>query len=150
MHTSRKSRRAISEVLATVILIAITLVAGVAVAGFAFGLFGTLGTTANISVTSAACQATAQAGTGSSTVEVTVTNSGGSAGTVTAISPGFILVGYKVGAGSYTAGTTVSVAANTASETLYATGTISAGQTITGNIIVNGQAPVPFTATCGS
>jgi flagellin-like protein len=46
----RPGRRGISEVLATVILIAITLVAGVAIAGFAFGLFGTLGSSANISV----------------------------------------------------------------------------------------------------
>ena len=48
-----KKRKAISPVLATVILIAITLIAAIAVAGFVFGLFGTFTSTARISVTSA-------------------------------------------------------------------------------------------------
>jgi flagellin-like protein len=49
----RKNRKAISPVLATVILIAITLIAAIAVAGFVFGLFGSFTSTARISVTSA-------------------------------------------------------------------------------------------------
>ena len=55
MKVTRNKRKAISPVLATVILIAITLVAGVAIAGFAFGLFGTLSATANVTVTTLTC-----------------------------------------------------------------------------------------------
>ena len=51
----RSRRSAISPVLATVILIAITLVAGVAIAGFAFGLFGTLSQSANVRITRLTC-----------------------------------------------------------------------------------------------
>jgi flagellin-like protein len=47
-----KKRKAISPVLATVILIAITLIAAIAVAGFVFGLFGSFTNTAQISATS--------------------------------------------------------------------------------------------------
>ena len=47
---SRK-RKAISPVLATVILIAITLIAAIAIAGFVFGLFGTFTNNAQVSVT---------------------------------------------------------------------------------------------------
>jgi flagellin-like protein len=56
--TRTNKRKAISPVLATVILIAITLVAGVAIAGFAFGLFGSLSSTANVTVTSVTCSHT--------------------------------------------------------------------------------------------
>jgi len=48
-----KKRKAISPVLATVILIAITLIAAIAVAGFVFGLFGSFTSSALISVSSA-------------------------------------------------------------------------------------------------
>ena len=51
----RKNRKAISPVLATVILIAITLIAAVAIAGFVFGLFGTFTKTASVSLGAASC-----------------------------------------------------------------------------------------------
>jgi len=51
----RKNRKAISPVLATVILIAITLIAAVAIAGFVFGLFGTFTKTAQVSLGAASC-----------------------------------------------------------------------------------------------
>jgi flagellin-like protein len=44
----KNKRKAISPVLATVILIAITLIAAIAVAGFVFGLFGSFTSTARI------------------------------------------------------------------------------------------------------
>ena len=53
MHTKpmrAKKRKAISPVIATVILIAITLIASIAIAGFVFGLFGSFTSTAQISV----------------------------------------------------------------------------------------------------
>jgi flagellin-like protein len=48
----RKNRKAISPVLATVILIAITLIAAIAIAGFVFGLFGSFTSTAQVASTS--------------------------------------------------------------------------------------------------
>jgi len=54
----RKNRKAISPVLATVILIAITLIAAIAIAGFVFGLFGSFTSTAQVSVTSTALSST--------------------------------------------------------------------------------------------
>jgi len=49
---SARRRKAISPVLATVILIAITLIAAIAIAGFVFGLFGSFTSTAQVSVVS--------------------------------------------------------------------------------------------------
>jgi len=49
---STRRRKAISPVLATVILIAITLIAAIAIAGFVFGLFGSFTSTARVSVIS--------------------------------------------------------------------------------------------------
>ena len=52
----KSNRKAISPVLATVILIAITLIAAIAIAGFVFGLFGTFTNTAQISASAQVCQ----------------------------------------------------------------------------------------------
>jgi len=55
MNLKTSRRKAISPVLATVILIAITLIAAIAIAGFVFGLFGTFTSTARVSVVSTSC-----------------------------------------------------------------------------------------------
>ena len=52
------SRKAISPVLATVILIAITLIAAIAISGFVFGLFGTYTNTARVEAISYTCTGT--------------------------------------------------------------------------------------------
>ena len=52
--SSEENRKAISPVLATVILIAITLIAAIAIAGFVFGLFGSFTSSAQVSVASTA------------------------------------------------------------------------------------------------
>ena len=52
----KDKRKAISPVLATVILIAITLIAAIAIAGFVFGLFGSFTSTAQVSVSVTALQ----------------------------------------------------------------------------------------------
>jgi flagellin-like protein len=83
-----RSKKGISEVLATVILIAITLVAGVAIAGFAFGLFNSLGSTANVSV-----GATPTCSLGASTCTLVVSNSGKAAGSITACNIGVATTG---------------------------------------------------------
>jgi len=53
-----RSEKAISPVLATVLLIAITLIAAVAVGGFVFGLFGTFTSTAQVSAGVGTCTGT--------------------------------------------------------------------------------------------
>jgi len=53
-----RSRKAISPILATVILIAITLIAAIAVSGFVFGLFGTFTSTAQVSAGTVTCSGT--------------------------------------------------------------------------------------------
>jgi len=50
-----KNRKAISPVLATVILIAITLIAAIAIAGFVFGLFGSFTSSAQVSAQVITC-----------------------------------------------------------------------------------------------
>jgi len=58
MNMSTTSRRkAISPVLATVILIAITLIAAIAIAGFVFGLFGSFTSSAQVSAQVTSCTA---------------------------------------------------------------------------------------------
>jgi flagellin-like protein len=51
-------RKGISPVLATVILIAITLIAAIAISGFVFGLFGTFTNTAKVEAVSYSCSGT--------------------------------------------------------------------------------------------
>ena len=59
MDINRKRRRkSISPVLATVLLISITLIASTAIAGFVFGLFGTFTSTAQVSAGTVACSGT--------------------------------------------------------------------------------------------
>jgi len=55
-HEAR--RKAISPILATVILIAITLIASIAIGGFVFGLFGTYTNNAKVEAVSYACSGT--------------------------------------------------------------------------------------------
>jgi flagellin-like protein len=54
----RTRRKAISPVLATVILIAITLIAATAIAGFVFGLFGSFTSSAQVSAVQASLPST--------------------------------------------------------------------------------------------
>ena len=71
----RKNRKAISPVLATVILIAITLIAAIAIAGFVFGLFGSFTSSAQVSAQVSQCTLS---GAAPNTVKcvMTLTNSG--------------------------------------------------------------------------
>jgi len=70
-------------VLGVVILIAVTLVGGVATASFAFGLFGSLSTTANVSITRMTCT---HGGAAASTCGVYLQNTGDVATTVVSCS----------------------------------------------------------------
>ena len=70
MEFRRNGRKGISPVLATVILIAITLIAAIAISGFVFGLFGTFTSTAIVSAQEQSCAGTPE------TCTVTLYNSG--------------------------------------------------------------------------
>ena len=78
--TNVKGRKAISPVIATVILIAITLIAAIAIAGFVFGLFGSFTSTAQISATSAVMTGSTRGGT------ITFQNTGAANGAINSIS----------------------------------------------------------------
>jgi len=94
---SLRKRKAISPVLATVILIAITLIAAIAVAGFVFGLFGTFTSSATLSIQAGTviCSKTGGqliAGYAGSAVPASgcgfeVTNTGAGSGSLTAAGP---------------------------------------------------------------
>jgi len=73
MRISNKHRKAISPVLATVILIAITLIAAIAIAGFVFGLFGSFTSSAQVSAQVTRCTYVSAT---NSTCLVQLTNSG--------------------------------------------------------------------------
>ncbi|MEM0287404.1 MAG: type IV pilin N-terminal domain-containing protein [Nitrososphaerota archaeon] len=94
-------KKAISPVIATVILIAITLIAAVAIGGFVFGLFGSFTSSAQVSVTGADITTSAvsstfttntytcmPAGTSSSTLKnyTVLSNTGTSSALVTSVS----------------------------------------------------------------
>jgi len=64
MKLTAGKRKAISPVLATVILIAITLIAAIAIAGFVFGLFGSFTSSAQVSGQVTSCLAYNAAGGG--------------------------------------------------------------------------------------
>ncbi|HXX72938.1 MAG TPA: archaellin/type IV pilin N-terminal domain-containing protein, partial [Candidatus Acidoferrales bacterium] len=71
--TTPTKRKAISPVLATVILIAITLIAAIAIAGFVFGLFGTFTSTAQVQASVTSC---VQNAGGDELCNLVLTNSG--------------------------------------------------------------------------
>lgn len=110
----RQARRAISPVLATVILIAITLIAAIAVAGFVFGLFESFTRSADIEIVSAGIDQTG------SPCSISFTNSGTIQGIVTSVSVLFDGVTYNLGipAGGFIVPATGSTYGMTCSATL--------------------------------
>lgn len=70
LRAYRKKRKAVSPVLATIILIAITLVAAIAVAGFLFGLMGTFTNIALVAAGTVSCSGSPEV------CMVSLTNSG--------------------------------------------------------------------------
>jgi flagellin-like protein len=73
----KQNRKAISPVLATVILIAITLIAAIAIAGFVFGLFGSFTSSAQVSAQVTSCKAGPAASTAhNNECTVLLTNTG--------------------------------------------------------------------------
>jgi len=141
-------RKAISPVLATVILIAITLIAAIAIAGFVFGLFGSFTKTAQVSGSVTSCVWTSPhevctlslINSGSSNTvanSCTMTYGGVTAtGTVAAVSPSTTL--------TLTAGTTSYISCTGGAAAA------GAGNTVTGAVATANGGSVPFTGQATS
>jgi flagellin-like protein len=147
-RVQRKNRKAISPVLATVILIAITLIAAVAIAGFVFGLFGTFTSTARVqaSVTSCVIHGAAP-GTGED-CNLVLTNSGNAN-----VSPtGQCSVTYGGHTWSGTTATTALTAGTSGTYVCTSSGGATqvgatAGSQITGSVILGNGGNALFSAT---
>jgi flagellin-like protein len=128
-------RRAISPVLATVILIAITMISGVSMAGFSFGLFSTLSATANVTAVGATCVA------GSATASacmVSLRNTGDAPSAVQACS--------LSGATSIASGSATVPSGQVASATCTGSPADTVpGQTVQGTFSLSNGITVPFT-----
>ncbi|MGP8057559.1 MAG: archaellin/type IV pilin N-terminal domain-containing protein [Nitrososphaerales archaeon] len=155
---SGKKRKAISPVLATVILIAITLIAAIAVAGFVFGLFGTFTSSANLTSQVVACNAT---GSGValhvSYCTIMLTNTGGASASVTgcAIYGATSLLYTSAGTLPLAASGSIPVAAGTTTAVpvyaaCLAANPGTAGAVVTGSLVVASGAPLAFSATYGN
>jgi len=142
----RKNRKAISPVLATVILIAITLIAAIAIAGFVFGLFGSFTSSAQVSAQVTSCTHAAGAAPYAMICTVTLTNTGTSNTRVTACSinvNGAAQAGTMSGAGpNVNAGTTLAGYICTTTGTFAAEPSV--GSQAVGSLAMSNGASVPF------
>jgi flagellin-like protein len=159
---SKNARWGISPIIATVLIIAVTLIAAVAIGGFVFGIFGSASQTANVQVTTVTAPAadfvTSGGGTSftcgttaGSGPYLVVTNTGTAAGTVTGITltwagannaytpPATCEVG---AAGSTTATTYLNLPPSSA-----ITAPATTGQTFQGYVTLSNGAQVLFTGT---
>jgi flagellin-like protein len=141
----KMNRKAISPIIATVLIIAVTLIAAVAIAGFVFGIFSSGASTAQVSVTSITCSAS------NKSCVIVLTNSGNA-------------VTNPTGSGTITyAGVTVSLTTTTTSAITAGGGSLSAtyvlgssstapsaGQQYTGYISLANGAQVQFAGVFGS
>jgi len=136
-----RGSRAISPVLATVLLIAITLVASIAIAGFVFGLFGTFTSTALVSAGTVSCSGTPEV----CTVPLQNTGSGNTA--ITGVCNLAFNGGWYVGAAVLASGNLH--AGNSATVSCTAPGSLhaAAGVPITGSIALGNGAYVLFAGT---
>ena len=159
-------RRAISPIIATVLIIAVTLIAAVAIGGFVFGIFGSSSSSAQVSVTSQNLVAAHNLAAGSTTTftcnvagaanDLTLTNTGTAATTVTGVTitwagavnsftpSGACTVAAAGNAGATTNGNPISILfPNTNTVTVNAV----TGQTYTGTVTLGNGAVLLFTGT---
>lgn len=144
----RKNRKAISPVLATVILIAITLIAAIAIAGFVFGLFGSFTSSATVSEVSTTL--VHDAATPWMTGSVSVQNTGTSNTNVNSMSItyGGVTCSPQINAG---AAVLVTAGAGAVAVNLSGAGTCTvattAGEAFSGSLALSNGGQVPFTGT---
>jgi len=142
---SARRRKAISPVLATVILIAITLIAAIAIAGFVFGLFGSFTSTARVSAVLPSIKGTTIAGS------VTFQNTGTIntlVNSVTLTYAGASCSPFSGPTATPTATASVTITAGTAPVTVYinanACAPSSAGVAFVGSASLSNGGQVPF------
>jgi len=148
-------RKAISPVLATVILIAITLIAAVAIATFVFGIFGSSASPATYSIQTSSVQcaaaATASGPLKSGTYPAGLTfpacymlvqNSGSAGGSITGAGPSNDFAVFPAASVTVPAGSSAGVYLHLTE----GAGSASTGQTVTGFLVPGGSAAnIPFT-----
>src|SRR2546427_9549025 len=158
-----RGRRAISPIVATVLIVAVTLVASVAIAGFVFGIFASQGNTAQVSVTATAMKAADFLAAGQSTgftcgsadgSYLTLTNSGTAPASVTSMT--LVVAGvsntFALTAGICTVAA-VGAAANNPQSLLFVarqahtTVNAVAGNAFTGTVTLNNGAVLIFAGT---
>jgi len=148
--SSFHKRTGISPIIATLTLIAVTLVAAVAVAAFVFGLFGSLGTSANLATSMATCSVSdtgltistttfhASAG-GNPTCFMTVMNSGTASGTISGCSMGGVSgLMYNAVTGALVSSYTIAGSKTVGIECDYAGGTPGFGAHVSGILATAG------------
>jgi flagellin-like protein len=137
MKISGQQRKAISPIVATVLIIAATLIAAAAILGYVFGIFGSASNTANVAVTSVSLSAS-KAGS------IVLVNTG-TASLTLAANPSFTI--------SY-GGTTCSVTTTNSAQTLAGgggTGTIAVAAPTSGQYCgTTGPVATPGEAFTGS
>ena len=157
-NKGKQRRRAISPVIATVILIAITLIAAVAIGGFVFGLFGSFTSNALVTQAGAVMPDSTQSGatiktgaTNGFTCPVTgsgdyilLKNTGTASTSVSTVSLQFGGSTYIL---SLSSGTCNIVGSGSANVVLAVNGTASAGETFTGTATLANGAQVPVSGT---
>jgi len=152
---SARRRKGISPVLATVILIAITLIAAIAIAGFVFGLFGTFTSSARLQSSVVACHATGGgSGAGLSYCLIDISNTGGASGSVTGCSIyGTTEVTNSALNGGGTATVTITAGTPAPGTAVYCIGTaaqITAGSAVSGSLVVASGSPLAFSAVAST
>jgi len=153
-----QKRMGISPILATIMLIAVTLVAAVAMAAFVFGLFGSLGDSANLTSSVAVCSVSDTAITigattfhtsagGNPTCFMAVRNSGTASGTVSGCSIGGVSGAmYDATSGTLVSSYTIAGSKSVGIECDYAGGTPSVGARA-GGILTTAGIGVSFAGT---
>ena len=147
LFINKQKRKAVSPVLATVILIAITLIAAVAVAGFVFGLFGSFTSTAQVSAGVVSCTAASPA-----VCTLILSNTGTAAATVSATCTINVNGVTQTGTASATGGGNLKVNAGTSGDTVKcALGATVVGGTsgsqVVGTLTLSNGGSVQFSGT---
>jgi flagellin-like protein len=146
-------RKAISPVLATVILIAITLIAAIAVAGFVFGLFGTFTSVARVQASVTGCGANG-ASPNEEACTLILTNSGNANTATTGICSltfgGTTYSGLLTNGGTVPSGGSLSSPAPTCTVNSAASHLAGAGVQVTGSVILANGGNALFSATASS
>jgi flagellin-like protein len=145
--TNVKRRKAISPVIATVILIAITLIAAIAIAGFVFGLFGSFTSVARLAVTTTNLSSgTTPTGT------ITIQNTGTANAAIDSISLVYGGVTYTytyttTTAPVVTAGSSYTLTLPLTGSSPWALAAATSGETFSGSLAASNGGSISFTGT---